>query len=116
MPLDSFDNQDQGARLARRRLFLIAGSAFITLQACKRSEPASCIHVMGLNAADTELRKTLQYVDRTPIPSEPCNHCVQWIAPDDSSKCGGCKIMKGPVHPRGYCKLFAASRVSVPPG
>lgn len=96
------------ARVGRRKLFVLAAAGVAMIQACKRDEPASCIHVMGLAEADITLRRTLEYVDRSPVPDQTCERCVQWIAAAESGQCGGCKIMKGPVHPQGYCKVFAA--------
>lgn len=94
--------------LGRRKLFVLTAASIAMLHACKRDEPASCIHVMGLAETDIELRKTLEYVDRSPVEGSTCERCVQWVPAQDRGKCGGCKVMKGPVHPQGYCKVFAA--------
>jgi len=82
---------------------LIAG-----LGACKR-EPKnfSCTDETGLTDAERAVRRALQYVDRTPNPEQPCKVCTQWIEAPPRDDCGGCKVMKGPVHPEGWCKVFA---------
>jgi hypothetical protein len=53
------------------------------------------------------VRKTLAYVDRTPDPSKPCVKCLQYVPAAEADQCGGCKLMKGPIHPKGYCTAFA---------
>lgn len=98
------------ARLTRRRLILIGASTAAALGAvgCKKGPPSSCTDVSGLSPADVELRKTLEYVDRSPLAEKTCEKCQQWVAPASEDQCGGCKVMKGPVHPLGYCKVFVA--------
>lgn len=95
--------------VSRRRLFLLGGSALTLLGAagCNK-EPSSCNDVSGLSADDAKVRTTLEYVDRAPDPSKTCEKCQQWIAPAESGSCGGCKVLKGPVHPKGHCKVFVA--------
>lgn len=93
--------------LPRRRMFLAGGAALALLGACRRGGPASCTDVSGLSESEIATRNALAYVDRTPTPGKTCDACVQWIAPADSGQCGGCKLMKGLVHPQGYCNVFA---------
>lgn len=93
--------------IPRRQLLGVSGSVLLLLDACKE-DPSSCTDVRGLSETDVGLRKTLEYVDRTPVAAQTCAGCVQWIAPASSDACGGCKVMKGPVHPEGYCKVFTA--------
>jgi hypothetical protein len=75
---------------------------------CKKGPPSSCNDVSGLTADEANLRKTLAYVDRSPDQAKTCEKCQQWVEPPSEDKCGGCKIMKGPVHPKGYCTAFVA--------
>lgn len=91
--------------IPRRQLLGVSGSVLLMLEACK-DVPVSCTDVSDLSAADVDLRKTLEYVDRTPVSAKACDSCAQWIAPPSRDTCGGCKVMKGPVHPQGYCKIF----------
>lgn len=56
---------------------------------------------------DLEVRTTLGYVDQTTDPAKPCVRCTQYVPATGGDHCGGCKIMKGPIHPNGYCKAFA---------
>jgi hypothetical protein len=95
--------------VSRRRLFLLGGSALTLLGAAGCSkEPSSCNDVSGLSADEAKVRTTLEYVDRSPDLTKTCEKCQQWIAPAESSSCGGCKVLKGPVHPKGHCKVFVA--------
>jgi hypothetical protein len=96
--------------LTRRHLFVLGASTLAALSAtaCKKGPPSSCNDVSGLSAADQEIRKTLEYVDRSMIAAQICEKCQQWIEPASPDQCGGCKVLKGPVHPQGHCKVFVA--------
>lgn len=92
--------------VARRRLLLSCAGLGATLftGGCKRSEtcPPS-----QLAPEDSKLRETLKYTDRSPDPQKLCNGCQQYL-PNTDADCGGCKLLKGPIHPAGYCTLFSA--------
>jgi hypothetical protein len=94
------------ARFHRRGL-LIASASLATVAAagCKKV-PATC-PPGNMNADELGVRTTLGYVDQTPDPGKPCVRCTQYIPATGGDHCGGCKIMKGPIHPNGYCKAFA---------
>ena len=92
--------------VARRRLVL--GSALfgasLVAAGCKRSEtcPPS-----QLSPEDAKLRETLHYTDHSADPQKLCNGCQQYL-PNTDADCGGCKLMKGLIHPAGYCAAFSA--------
>jgi hypothetical protein len=90
----------------RRRLLLSSACLGATLVTwgCKRSEtcPPS-----PLGPEDKKLRETLKYTDHSPDPQKLCNGCQQYL-PNTDADCGGCKLMKGPIHPAGSCTLFSA--------
>jgi hypothetical protein len=91
----------------RRRLLLssaVLGAGALSSGCRRRSEtcPPS-----SLDPADAKLRETLHYTDHSPDPQKLCNGCTQYIQNTDAD-CGGCKIMKGLIHPAGYCAAFAA--------
>jgi hypothetical protein len=98
---------DAGDRVQRRRLLLSSAAfgAAVLASACKRSEtcPPS-----ALSPEDLKLRETLHYTDHSPDPQKLCNGCQQYL-PNTSADCGGCKLMKGLIHPAGYCAAFSAS-------
>ncbi len=93
-----------------RRSLLVASASVLGLvgaSGCKKAGPASCTDVSALTPEERNVRTTLGYVDRSPVPGKPCIKCVQYVSPASSDQCGGCKVMKGPVHPAGYCRVFA---------
>ncbi len=94
------------SRLDRRGLLVCSVTLGISALApgCKRSEtcPPS-----PLTPEDTKLRETLHYTDRSPNPDKLCNGCQQYL-PNTDADCGGCKLMKGLIHPAGYCAAFSA--------
>lgn len=92
--------------VARRRLLLgsaLLGATFVAA-GCKRSEtcPPS-----QLSPEDAKLRETLHYTDHSPDPQKLCNGCQQYL-PNTDADCGGCKLMKGLIHPAGSCAAFSA--------
>lgn len=79
------------------------------LGACKSTpKEIHCDDTTGMAPGDIETRKALAYVDRSPDPNKQCQNCAQFIAPPNATTCGGCKVVKGPIHPNGYCKSWAA--------
>ena len=78
-----------------------------TAEATKPTETLSCNDTTGLTPEQIKGRENLQYVDVTPVPSKRCDNCNLWVAAPAEGKCGGCKIMKGPIHPGGYCTAWA---------
>lgn len=94
--------------ISRRRLFVVATGLLFT-NGCKRGAagPASCDDVTSLGADDRSARTTLGYSDRSTDPSKACSSCQQWVPPPAEGSCGGCKLLKGPIHPNGTCKAFA---------
>lgn len=93
-------------RLSRRTMALAsaAGASFIFI-GCKPHD-FSCDESLHLSAADKEARRALNYQDRASEPSLACKLCRQFVAGDG---CGSCKLMAGPVHPLGTCKIFTGN-------
>lgn len=91
----------------RSLLVLIPGALGASLAAgCKEKEPDSCVDASTLAPTEAKVRTTLNYQDRSPDPEKVCSQCVQYLEPPEAGSCGSCKIMKGPVHPRGTCNVF----------
>ena len=74
----------------------------------KTAAPDPCADLAGLTEADLNIRKTFEYVAETPIPEKLCDNCQFWTVPAAGSPCGGCQIIKGPIHYKGYCKQWVA--------
>ena len=97
------------SRLTRRDLLVqSAAGVFAALgaSACQKKE-FSCSGAVGLTPDDLGVRTTLGYVDRSPDKNKACSTCTQFVSVA-SDECGTCKVMKGPTHPEGSCKSYAA--------
>jgi len=95
-------------RDALRRLAVISTAALIPgwLLACSRKE--SCLDVMGLSPEEVRVRnETAKYVEQTMDATKRCSTCTQYV-PGAPDKCGGCKVVKGPINADGNCNLFVA--------
>ncbi len=96
-----------------RRIFLTvvstAGAAAATglLAACGAKKDFSCTDTAALSPAEKTQREAVKYVDRSTEPGKKCNGCQQY-QPGAEGQCGGCKVVKGPIHPEGYCTLWTA--------
>jgi hypothetical protein len=105
-----------GSKLISRRDLLrktlavgaaVAGSG--ALLACSKDEGLSCQDVSGLSADEQQRRTALQYTDKTPKPEQTCDNC-QFYQAKAADQCGGCTILPGPVHPKGWCASWAAKQ------
>ena len=93
-------------REALRHLAVLSLSAALPagLVACSRK--TTCTDVTGLSSEEVNQRNNVAtYVDFSPDPGKKCSLCVQFV-PAAPNACGGCKVVKGPIHPDGTCKLF----------
>jgi hypothetical protein len=99
-------------RVLSRRDLLRRGAlglgALAGLSACSKHEAFSCTRVDGLSVEEILPRNRLAYVDIAPDPAKTCASCQQFVPPPTEDRCGGCKILKGPVHPGGTCKSYVA--------
>ena len=68
----------------------------------------TCTDTEGLTDAEKQLRQQQDYVDNSPFDDKLCDNCRFWQAPQQEGTCGGCQVVKGPIHPKGHCKLWAA--------
>lgn len=100
--------------LSSRRAFLRQGLGQGTLGLVVLAASAgcgkmrfTCTDTSGLSDPEKATRATLAYTDSSADPNKHCIDCVQWLAPNQGSGCGSCKVMKGPVHPEGTCNVFA---------
>ena len=87
---------------ARRRALLFGLTAVVLI-----GLGAADIRQLGplstqvLTDAEKATRHSLQYVDQSPDPAKLCSNCNLFLP--GSGGCGGCTVMKGPIHPNGYC-------------
>ena len=67
-----------------------------------------CGDLSALTDEERDDRQTVEYVPVTADAEKRCDNCQLWIAPENGSPCGGCDILAGPIHPRGYCTAWSA--------
>ncbi len=68
-----------------------------------KSDALKCDDVSGLTEADKKTRTALGYKEAT-ADGKTCDTCTLYVP---ATGCGGCKIMKGTVNPKGSCVSFA---------
>ncbi|MCA9581510.1 MAG: high-potential iron-sulfur protein [Myxococcales bacterium] len=66
----------------------------------------SCTDVSGLSDADKTMRAQQEYSDKSSKPDQSCSNCNFYQAAGQGA-CGTCQVIKGPIHPAGWCKLWA---------
>ena len=74
----------------------------------KKTEPDSCSDVSALSDPEKMARSALQYTDKSPQADKRCEVCSLFQPSADASQCSACQIVKGPIHPKGYCTGFVA--------
>ena len=93
-----------------RRTFVATLSSLsaIGVVACSKAKASAfvCTDVSALSDEDRAARLRLAYADKAPNPEKDCSHCVQFLEAPEG--CGACKLVRGPIHPNGTCKSFAA--------
>lgn len=109
------DPKKIGRRDAARRALVVLGAAAIApsaLAGCGDDESdsggLSCTQTTGLSPAEIQTRQSQNYVDHSPNADQKCENCRFYTAPAQQGACGGCQVLAGPIHPEGYCNLYAA--------
>lgn len=94
--------------LSRRSVSVVLSVAVVSgvLSACKKEEPASCASSPNLLPQEIQQRRALGYADRSPDPQKSCATCQHYLPSSDPTQCGGCALLKGPIHPKGTCTAY----------
>ena len=71
----------------------------------------SCTDTSGLTEQELATRENLGYVDESPDPEKLCSNC-EFFLPAGENECGGCTLIKGPIHPDGYCNSWVAKQAA----
>lgn len=87
---------------------LVGGAALTLVGGRALAEDAKCEG--KIDGKSKQMRKALQYVDKSKKAGQVCSGCIQWVAPEKGATCGGCKLFSGPVNPNGYCLSFAPAK------
>jgi len=76
----------------------------------KAMKPAAdpCADLTGLTDQEKSTRDALGYIAKTEKPEQVCTNCNFWQPQVGEAPCGGCTLMKGPIHPDGWCKSWFA--------
>jgi hypothetical protein len=69
-----------------------------------------CSDVGGLWPAERKTREDNEYRDRSDNPLRYCFNCSNFTEPAREGACGGCRTVKGPVHPLGWCTAWTELR------
>ena len=100
-----------GREFTRRGLLsLIAAQAgglvtVASLVGCKERE-FTCLPDAKLPEAEFKARNAVEYVERAADATRRCDACQHW-QPGADDGCGGCAVLRGPIHPLGTCRIFA---------
>lgn len=98
--------------LTRLGMGAVVVGAVGALAACGKKEGEAggeCSDVSALSDADKTSRTANSYVEKSVEAGKICSGCTLFVAAAAGAKCASCKVVKGPIVPEGYCKLFAAA-------
>jgi len=101
LPPRTITRRDALVRVVGLPLAAVVGAE---LAGCARGP--KCDDTSSLSPDDAKLRTEIAaYVEQAPDQTKRCELCVQFV-PAGKDACGTCKVVKGPINPKGYCKLF----------
>lgn len=83
----------------------LAAATSSLLAACTKT--LNCEDTTGLDEPSKAMRTALKYVDKSPEPAKLCSGCNFYSAAA-ADACGGCTLLKGKIHPSGYCSSWIA--------
>ena len=84
---------DEPVKISRRSLFQAAAGAAAILSAAT-----------GPAAAQVKVSKASVAYQDEPDGDKDCGACAHFMPP------GACRIVQGPISPRGYCRLFTPAQ------
>lgn len=92
--------------MSRKSFLYTAALFFYFLLAGRLAAKLKCDNTKGLKPEEIELRKSLKYTDTSPDPQKLCKNCALYVPPAKPNTCGGCTLIKGPIHPDGWCSAW----------
>jgi hypothetical protein len=109
-------HDDETTRFDRRRALQILGaglgaaSGVLALTGSEaRAEALNCKTKAPIDPGALQMRRTLQYVEKSVTPGKKCSTCAQFEA-GKYKECGGCKLFGGAVNPEGNCLSWVAKK------
>jgi hypothetical protein len=123
------NNNDRSNLMGRRRVLQVIGAGLsaaagglVVLGGCNKSggqaatggesagggaaKGGSCQDRVEVDETAAQLRKTLQYKEKSDTQEKKCSGCAQFEA-NKYGDCGGCKLFAGGVNPEGVCLSYA---------
>lgn len=70
----------------------------------------SCDDTSGLKESQIKVRKSLKYVDKSEKEGQYCDNCQYWQPEKKDGQCGGCQVVPGPIHPKGWCTSWVETK------
>ncbi len=67
-----------------------------------------CNDLSGLTEREISMREQLEYIAQSEDPKQVCKNCRFWQPAQPGDNCGGCQLIKGPIHPNAWCKSWMA--------
>jgi high potential iron-sulfur protein len=112
-------HDDETRRFDRRRVLQLLGAWLgaasgvlaLTAPAAHAAAALDCKKRAPIDATALQLRRTLQYMEKSNVPGKKCSNCAQF-EPGKYKGCGGCKLFGGAVNPDGHCLSWAAKKVA----
>lgn len=60
-----------------------------------------------LTDQEKSIRSSLNYTDQSKVMGRFCDNCKLYTLPQNKDlKYGGCKVVPGPIHPKGHCTAW----------
>jgi high potential iron-sulfur protein len=109
-------HDDETTRFDRRRALQILGaglgavSGVLALAGTEaHAAELNCKNKVPVDPTAVQMRRTLQYAEKSTAPGKKCATCAQFEA-GKYKECGGCKLFAGAVNPEGNCLSWAAKK------
>jgi hypothetical protein len=100
---------------SRRSLIGLAGVTVIgaALAGCGQKQAGlRCSDPDKLTDDEINMRNSFQYVEQASNAAQACGGCAFFDAGPNSGapSCGECRLLKGPVNPKGHCTSWSARK------
>lgn len=86
------------------------GSGSAAKQAKGGGGDLNCMDAPDLTDAQKNTRKSLKYADSSDKEGQLCDNCQYWEPPKNEGECGGCQVVPGPIHPKGWCSSWTKKK------